>query len=73
MCAGREHRYTLVIGIKGTDHKLALYAKGAADAVAKADGWVQTHYGDVPRTFTVHHSGYSTREQAIEHGAIFSD
>ena len=70
MCNHREHRYRVTITIRGKALDVVFYAKGATEAFAKADGWVQTNYGDVGRTISVYHAGYTTPESAVEHGAI---
>ena len=78
MCQGREHRYrieikvTLAGGVK-EEHSLVTYAKGVADAIAKADGWAHENCPNAEWVnFETHHSAYRSDEGALDHGAILS-
>lgn len=73
MCAGRMHRYTVEVRVRGETHKVAVYATGVAEAVAKADGYAHIHFPGDFHTFTVTHSTYSSVEGALEHGAILPE
>lgn len=76
MCAGREHRYRVSVDLSlpgGVRKKqdICVYAKGVTDAIAKVDGiYHKENPGLSFITMTVTHSGYSTDESAVEHGAI---
>ncbi len=70
MCLHREHKYRVTIK-PGTlpPQDVVFYAKGMAEAIAKADGWAATHYPEEWCEFTTHRTPYD-RKVAKEHGAI---
>jgi hypothetical protein len=76
MCQGGEHRYNVKVtitlyGEPSFERKVNVLAKGTAQAIAKADYWATENFpGAQWVEFTCHHSGYSTLESAVEHGAI---
>jgi hypothetical protein len=72
MCQDREHRYRVQVVVNGSAGASAVvvYARGVAEAVAKADGWAQEQFGDAHVSFTVSRFGYPSMASAIEHGAL---
>jgi len=70
MCESREHKYRVTIKPGSLPERdVIFYAKGMAEAIAKADGWAATHYPNEWCNFTTHRTPYG-REVAKEHGAI---
>lgn len=70
MCAHKQHRYRVEYTVGGEQKAVVVYAKGVAQAVAKADGFAHKWNRGKPVSFTVSHSGYTDDNGAIEHGAI---
>lgn len=72
MCMDREHRYRMEVTTHYDKFELVVNAKGIAEAVAKADGYVVKRYGPSSMfRVNIHRMGYDTEESAIEHGAIY--
>lgn len=76
MCHGRNHRYRIKLryttkeGERKT-HDLVVHAKGVAEAIAKADGWIILNApGAKDVGFDTFHTGYSNLRSAVSHGAI---
>ena len=70
MCANREHKYRVTITPgERVPIDVVFYAKGMAEAIAKADGWASTHYPEEWCSFSSHRTPYG-RDVAAEHGAI---
>lgn len=70
MCAHREHKYRVTITPGALPPvEVVFYAKGMAEAIAKADGYAATHYPEEWCSFSSHRTPYD-REVAKEHGAI---
>jgi hypothetical protein len=70
MCQTREHKYRVTIkpgNLPAQD--VVFYAKGMAEAIAKADGYAATHWPGEWCGFTTHRTPYD-RKVAKEHGAI---
>ena len=76
MCENHEHKYRMTIRhttagafpfTVGTE--ITVYAKGLAEAIAKADGWAASFFPEEWCEFTVHRAPYD-RTVAKEHGAI---
>ena len=76
MYDGREHRYTVKVkvtfeGELPFERRVATYAKGTAEAIAKADYWATESFpGAQWIELSCFHSGYQSIESAVEHGAI---
>jgi hypothetical protein len=69
----REHRFRVCYKLAnfGREGTVVVYATGLAQAVAKADGWIAREFPGVSVEISCMRTGYTSRANAAEHGAIF--